>query len=119
MKSALSFCFAALALAGCAGAPEYWDHGEWLDRVSVRPQPVEPRTAEEQQQLQAQAERLRAQGEAIRVQMAAEKNRDRRIAQLRELEDVGVALESVQNALQGGPMPHILEPTAQPGDAGA
>jgi hypothetical protein len=119
MKSALTLCFAAVALAGCAGGPEYWDHGEWLDRVSVRPAKVVPHTPAEQQQLSAQADRLRAQGEAVRVQMAFEKSRDHRIDQLKQLEDIGDQLRPVEKALQGGPVPYHGRPTPQPGDAGA
>jgi hypothetical protein len=105
-------------LAGCAGGPQYWDHGEWLDRVSVRPANPVQHTAAEQERLRAEADRLRAQGEALRLQMAAEKSRDRRIAQLGQLEDIGIDLRAVESALQGGPMPHDghLE---QPGNPGA
>jgi hypothetical protein len=119
MKSALPFCFAALALAGCAHGPEYWDHGEWLDRVSVRPATVVPHTSQQVQQLQSEADGLRKQGEAIRLQMASEQSRDRRMARLRQLEEVGDELRPVEKALQGGPMPWNSGPTAQPGDAGA
>jgi hypothetical protein len=118
MKSALSLCFAALALSGCAGGPAYWDHGEWLDRVSVRPQRIHPYTTQERQQLEAQAERLRTRRDAVRHEMALEPGRDRRLAQLRELEEIGDELGPVELALRGGPLPYRALPTEQPADAG-
>jgi hypothetical protein len=119
MNPALPLCFVALALAGCANGLQYRDHGEWLDRVSVRPSTIVSRTPQEQQQLQAEADGLRTRGETIRVQMASEKSRDRRMTQLRELEAIGDDLRPVQKALQGGPTPHHNAPTPQPGHAGA
>jgi hypothetical protein len=117
MKSTLTFCFAGLLLAGCAG-PDYWEHGEWLDHVSVRPEHPVQHSAEEQQALQTEADQLRSQAEAIRVKLAAEKRRDVRISQMKQLKDIGDNLRPVERALQGGPMPYPGLPTAQPGDAG-
>jgi hypothetical protein len=117
MKSTLTFCFAAALLCGCAG-PEYWDHGEWLDHVSVRPAKVVPHTPEEQQALQVEADQLHAQAEAIRVRMANDKNRDRRIDDLNQLESIGDWQRVVLKAQQGGPMPYRGQPIAPPGDAG-
>ena len=117
MKSILSFCFAGL-LAGCAHGPSYWDHGEWLDHVSVRPQHPVQHSVEEQQALQSEADQLRAQAEAIRVKLASEKSRDLRIAQIKQLEEIGDDLRPVEKALQGGPMPYRAMPTPQPGDGG-
>ena len=117
MKSTLTFCFAACALAGCAG-PEYWDHGEWLDRVSVRPAKVVAHTPEEQRALRAERDEIQARADSVRRQMAVEKSRDRRIDQLRQLEQIGDELRPVEKALQGGPMPYRALPTPQPGDAG-
>jgi hypothetical protein len=117
MKSILTFCFGGLLLAGCAN-PDYWDHGEWLDHVSVRPEHPVQHSDQEQQALQSEADQLRAQAEAIRVKLASEKSRDERIAQMKQLKDIGDNLRPVENALQGGPIPYRGLPIPQPGDAG-
>lgn len=117
MKSIPILCLAAVALAGCAG-PDYWDHGDWLDHVSVRPEHPVAHSAAERQALMVQSDQLRAQAEAVRVKLAAEKSREQRIAQLKQLRDIGDNLRPVENALQGGPMPYRGLPTAQPIQAG-
>jgi hypothetical protein len=117
MKPILTFCFATALLCGCAG-PDYWDHGEWLDHVSVRPEHPVQHSAQEQQALKTEADQLRTQAEAIRVTLAAEKSREQRIAQRKQLKDIGDNLRPVENALEGGPMPYRGLPTAQPGDGG-
>jgi hypothetical protein len=110
MKSLWPLCLAATALCGCSTLA-YWDHGEWLDRVSVRPANPVQHTPEEMQTLNADAARLRAQGEEIRQKLAVEKSRDRRIDYLRQLKNVDDDLRAVEYALQGGPMPRRWLPS--------
>jgi hypothetical protein len=117
MRFALIVCLGVTALAGCAG-PEHWDHGEWLDRVSVRPAKPVQHTPEEQQALRAESQELQAQAEALRVKMASEKNRDHRIDQLKQLEQIGDEQRVVDKSLQGGPMPYRGLPIPQPADGG-
>jgi predicted aminopeptidase len=110
MKPVLALCLAAAALCGCSTV-SYWDHGEWLDRVSVRPANPVQHTPEEEQALRADQARLRAQADALRQKLASEKNRDQRIGYLRELKDVDDDLHAVEYALQGGPMPRRWLPS--------
>ena len=119
MKPAIALCLAALALSGCAGGIEQWGHGDWLDRVSTRPQNPVAHTPEEQQALRAEADRLKADGEALRQQMAGEKSRVRRFVSLERLKEIGDELRPVENALQGGPMPPKYQPEPPRAASGA
>jgi hypothetical protein len=119
MKHALTLCLAALALSGCAGGVEQWGHGDWLDRVSVRPEHPVAHTPEEQQVLRAEADRLKGEGEAVRQQIAAEKSRVRRFAGLQRLKEIGDELRPVESALQGGPLPARYQPEPAHGASGA
>ena len=101
MKS-IALAFATLALAGCA-ALDNASYGSWLDRVGQR-QAV-PLSPEETRELQARAGELRARGDAIRLQLAAEPDRVRRIAHLRELVVVGDQLRPVEQALRDAGAP--------------
>jgi hypothetical protein len=104
MKFRWTLPFAVAALSGCSQLA-YVEHGEWLDRISVRPaHPVE-HTVAEQQALLADRTRLRGQAEELRQRMASEKSRDQRMRYLRELRDVDDDLRAVDYALQGGPLP--------------
>ena len=87
MKPAcIAACVASFALSGCSTVA-YYDHGEWLDRISVRPANPVQHTPEELQALEADRARLRTQAEDLRQKLAAEKSRDQRIRYLRQLKD--------------------------------
>lgn len=119
MKPALALCSVTFVLGGCAGGIEYWSHGDWLDRVSRRPVVVEQHTPEEQRELQTEAARLRTEGEAVRQQVATEKSRVRRMAQLSRLKEIGDELRPVEDALQGGPLPPKYKPEPARASSGA
>jgi len=100
MKS-LSILAAALALAGCASFDQM-SHGSWLDHVGQRKAARYPLSAEETQGLKAQAAQLQAHAEAVRLKLAAEKDRVQRIAYLRQLEDIGDDLRPIEKVLRAG-----------------
>ena len=116
MKTAFTVFCAALALTGCARFNSF-SYGSWLDEVG-RPKPTNVRLTPEQfATYRAEADRLGAEAEAIRVKLASETNRVRRIEYLQELRDIGDRQAPVQEILHFGLVPPAL-PTPEPGNAG-
>jgi hypothetical protein len=100
MKS-LSILAAALALAGCASIDQM-SYGSWLDHVGQRKAARYPLSADERQALQGRAAQLQANADAVRLKLAAEKDRVQRIAYLRQLEDIGDDLRPIERTLRSG-----------------
>jgi hypothetical protein len=92
---------AALALTGC-GTIEQISYGSWLDRVGERKPARYPLAPEERSALVAKAGELHARGDALRVKLAAEKDRVQRIAYMSQLEDIGDELRPVEKVLRDG-----------------
>ena len=75
---------ASVAVAGCARFQER-SYGSWLDTYGVPPRTAAALDAQSRAQLQ----QLDAQAEALRVKLASEPDRVKRIAYLKELRDIG------------------------------
>lgn len=91
----------AVALAGCALVDDR-SYGSWLDHVGERKVARYPFTDQERAALQAKAAQLEARADGVRLQLAGEKDRVKRIAYMHELEDIGGDLQPVQQALREG-----------------
>src|SRR3954468_18827996 len=100
MKS-ISIAFAVLALAGCSSV-QNMSYGSWLEHVGERHAARYPFTPEEAQVLQGKQSQLQASAAGVRVQLAAEKDRTKRIAYLHQLEDIGDDLRPIQRQLRQG-----------------
>ncbi|AMO23823.1 hypothetical protein GCM10027034_35490 [Ramlibacter solisilvae] len=87
-----------LMLAGCAGLDDR-SHGSWLDSVG-RPPARADIGADAAKELGAQIQQLRAQAEAIRISMAHEGDRVRRVDYLKQLEALGDQLRPLEQALR-------------------
>ena len=105
----------ALMLAGCAGVNDR-SYGSWLDAMG-RPPARGEISAEAAKDLAAQVERLRAEAEAIRISMAHEADRVKRIEYLRRLEAIGDQLRPLEQALRQGGFPAPTEPAEPPAAA--
>lgn len=111
----LSPILCALLVAGCAGFDDR-SHGSWLDAMG-RTAARGDLSAEAAKDLAAQVGRLRAEAEVIRISMAHEGDRVKRIAYLRQLEAIGDRLRPLEQALRQGGYPAPAEPAAPPGAA--
>ena len=100
MKS-IPLVLAALALAGCSSI-QHMSYGSWLEHVGERHAARYPFTLEEAQGLRAKSEQLQASAAGVRVQLAGEKDRVKRIAYLQQLEDIGDDLRPIQKQLRAG-----------------
>jgi hypothetical protein len=91
----------ALTLAGCAGVNDR-SYGSWLGAMG-RPVARGDISADGAKELAAQVQSLQKQAETIRVRMAHESDRVKRVEYLRELQAIGDQLRPLQQALlQGG-----------------
>jgi len=100
MKRLLLVLCACAALAGCSANRSY---GSWLDTYGLPPRggaAVDPAQAAA---LRAEIARLEAEGEAVRVKLAGEPDRVRRIAYLRELREIHDRVQPLREALLFGP----------------
>ena len=92
-------------------------HGSWLEQVGKPSQAGISLSDQQIVDLKMQATRLRDQAELMRVQMASEKDRIRRINQLRDLESVGDQLRPIERALRDRGYGLPAQPAAQPSSA--
>jgi hypothetical protein len=100
MKIIAAFLAAAL-LAGCAPFNRL-SYGSWLERVGKRETARYPYTPEEAQAQRSRAAELHARADAMRVQLAAEKDRVERIRFMDQLEDIGDELRPIEKNLRAG-----------------
>lgn len=113
MKQILLALCACAALAGCANR----FHGSWLDTVGVPPRNAPAMDPAQAAALRAEIARLEAQGEAVRVKLATEPDRVRRIAYLEELRAIYDQVHPMQRTLRFGPTPLPPLPPTQAPDA--
>jgi hypothetical protein len=109
MKILLPILAAASLLAGC-NTVQRISYGSWLDHIGERKAARFPLTEDEKQALSKQAVDLHAQADAVRVKLAAEKDRTQRIAYMRRLEDIGDDLRPVEKLLRDGGTSRRREP---------
>jgi hypothetical protein len=92
---------AAVLLAGCTPFSRL-SYGSWLERVG-RPEPARyAYTPEEAQAQRARAAELHARADALRVQLAAEKDRVQRIRYMGQLESIGDEIRPIEKNLRAG-----------------
>jgi hypothetical protein len=97
----LSLLAVALALAGCSSL-ENRSYGSWLDHLGERKPATYPYTPEETEALKAQAGQLHARADDLRLKLASEKDRVRRVDYMYELDDVGRDLRPIEQKLRQG-----------------
>jgi hypothetical protein len=108
-KRILLVLLATTALSGCARLASNLSYGSWLDTYGVPPRSVPAADPQAQARLQA----LDAQAEALRVKLATEPDRVKRIAYLRELRDIGDQQRPLARDLRFGRVP-MTPPTQSP-----
>jgi hypothetical protein len=101
---------ALLALSGLAGCAS---HGAWLDRIGERPNPPRVMNDSQAMALLEETARLRAQAESVRLQLAAEGDRQRRFIHYRELQQIRDRLAPLEQSLFEADRPS-RQPVAQP-----
>jgi hypothetical protein len=99
-KRILLVLLASTALAGCARLADR-SYGSWLDSFGIAPRTV----PEADPQAQAKLQQLDAQAEAIRVKLASETDRVKRIGYLRDLRDIGDEQRAIARDLRYGRVP--------------
>ena len=112
MKRILLVLCACAAVAGCTANRSY---GSWLDSFGMPSRSGPAVDAAEAAALRTEIARLEAQGEAVRVKLATEPDRVRRIAYLRELRAIHDRVRPLQQVLLFGPtLPPALPFTPAP-----
>ena len=114
MKRILLALCACAALAGCSANRSY---GSWLDTYGMPPRSGPAIDAAEAAALRAEIARLDAQGENLRVKLATEPDRVRRIAYLRELRALHDRAQPLRQVLLFGHTPVPSLPRATGPDA--
>ena len=102
MKRILLVLCASAALAGCSANRSY---GSWLDTFGVPPRSGYAVDAAEAAALNARIAQLEAQGETVRVKLASEPDRVRRIEYLKELRAIYDQVQPLRHRLLFGPTP--------------
>ena len=100
MKS-LPLLAVVLALAGCSSI-EHMSYGSWLEHVGERKPAAYPFTAEEAQALRARSDQLHARADELRLKLASEKDRVRRIDYMAQLDDIGRDVRPIDRELRQG-----------------
>jgi hypothetical protein len=95
MKKILLVLSCALALAGCASR----QYGSWLDDIGKLPNPRVAMSDEEARDLKAEAIELRAEANAIRIKLAAEKDRVQRYRYYSEIRKIDDSLAPIERRL--------------------
>src|SRR5437868_2481743 len=101
---------AAVLVAGCAAM----SNGSWLDHVGQRPNPPVAMSDEQAQALTQEVARLQAQAQALRVQLAAEPDRLRRLDILSELRRLGDRSRPLEDGLRNAGRPVPYDTAAKP-----
>ena len=114
MKSILLALCASAALAGCSANRSY---GSWLDTFGMPPRSAPAVDAAQAAAWRAEIARLDAQSEALRVKLATEPDRVRRIAYLEELRALHDRAQPLRHALLFGPVPPASAPPVAAPDA--
>ena len=117
MSRILLLLCASLTLAGCARLADR-SYGSWLDREGVPPRVAAPLEPAHATALRTEARQLELQAETLRVKLAVEPDRVKRVDMRRELREIYDRVTPIQHALRHGPTP-TLQPTASPSDPGA
>ena len=90
-----------VALGGCSSL-EHMSYGSWLEHVGERKPAAYPFTAEEAQALRARSEQLHARADDLRLKLAGEKDRVRRIDYMAQLDDIGRDVWPIDRQLREG-----------------
>jgi hypothetical protein len=97
----LSLLAAMLALAGCSSL-EHRSYGSWLDHIGEHKPAAYPYSPEETQALRTEAAQLQARADDLRLKLASEKDRVRRMDDMYQLEDIGRDLRPIEGKLREG-----------------
>ena len=105
-----------LALSGCANYHER-TYGNWLEHVGEPVRPAVPMSAQDAAGVSAEVVRLRTQAESLRMKIAAEPSRVRRIAYYQELADIGSRIVPLEQSLRNSGFEAPARPAPGTGQA--